>query len=311
MSRSKRRFTSAEIAISLLMFTGRIEGMALHFNMPLPPPTGPQRSAFLHARGTKELLAAKSRLSEALNRVDCRIQHRLDSPHAPWWVYPPTITEGTAPCSSSRPQDAVTEALARDALSGAVRAFNLLEDLAEADDAHRLIHESGMFVSRHFDCKIELQDGLWRWRCPVIISHLRFGQSVGFTAPRVCSICRENIVSERCPHMPNQIYRVTVEDPEHCPCGSRNCSLHKAGSIIEVYPTSLIEKVDSLSEISWVARPRDPLARIRSISYTPEQMSLFMRAEIPSNIRTIECLHCRQACTGLWEFDTVRQLLSA
>jgi hypothetical protein len=166
-----------------------------------------------------------------------------------------------------------------------------------------------MFVSRHVGCKIELQDGLWRWQCPVVISHLRLGQSVGFTAPRICSICRENVMSEQCPHMPNQTYSVTVEDPQHCPCGSTDCSIHQAGTTIEVYPTSLVEEVDNLSEISWVARPRDPLARIRSISYTPEQMGLLMRADIPNHMSTIECLHCRQACTGLWGFDTLGKLL--
>jgi hypothetical protein len=309
MSQSAHRFTSAEIAISLLLFTGRIEGMALHYNVPLPPPTGPERSTFLHALGTKELLATKSHLSEARNHVGCNIKHHFDSAHAPWWVYPPTTMKSAAHCPNGRSQDATSEALARKALSSAVRSFNLLEDLPEADDAHRLIHESGMFVSRHFSCKIEFQDGLWHWRCPVIISHLRLGQSVGFTAPRVCSICHENIMSERCPHMPNQIYKVTVEDLEHCPCGSTNCTFHKIGDTIKVYPRSLIKEVDNLSEISWVARPRDPLARIITISYTSDQMSLLMHTEIPSTIRTIECLHCRQACTGLWEFDSLKRLL--
>jgi len=34
-----------------------------------------------------------------------------------------------------------------------------------------------------------------------------------------------------------------------------------------------------------------------------------MRAKIPADIRTIECFHCRQACTGLWDFETFGKLL--
>jgi hypothetical protein len=67
--------------------------------------------------------------------------------------------------------------------------------------------------------------------------------------------------------------------------------------------------VDAIEEISWVPRPRDPLARIEAISYTPEQMATLMHADIPSGIRIIECFHCRQACTGLWECEVLGKLL--
>ena len=170
------------------------------------------------------------------------------------------------------------ESLGRDALTSAVRAFNLLEDMPEADDAHRLIHEIGMYVSRHFGCKINLRDGLWRWECPVTIAHLRLGQSIGFTAPRICSICRQNIMSDQCSHLPSQTYEVQVVDACRCPCGTDDCHNHMEGDILEVYPRSLVKEADSLDEISWVPRPRDPLARIEAISYTPEHMAIMMRS---------------------------------
>ena len=202
------------------------------------------------------------------------------------------------------------ESLGRDALTSAVRAFNLLEDLPEADDAHRLIHEIGMFVSCHFACKINLRDGLWRWDCPVTIAHLRLGQSVSFTAPRICSICRQNIMSGQCPHLPNQVYEVQVVDASRCPCGTDDCHSHMAGDILNVYPTSLAQEADSLDEISWVPRPRDPLARIEAVSYTPEHMAMMMRTKMPSSVRAIECLYCRQACTGLWDCEVLGELLN-
>jgi hypothetical protein len=308
MNRRVLHITSSEIAISLLMFTGRIEGRLLHFG-PIPPPAGSRRSLILHALGAEELRSAKSLYSKARDRLGCPMDHHLDSPHAPWWFYPAIAISSAARCSYAGRQGGEAERLARDALSSAVRAFNLLEDFPEADDAHRLIHELGMFVSRHFGCEIVLEDGLWRWSCPVIIPHLRFGQSAGFTAKRICSICREGIMSERCPHMLNQTYKVTVEDVVDCPCGSENCTRHQVGAVIEVRPTVIIDEAD-LEETSWVARPRDPLARIQAVCYTTEQMSSLMGgAEIPPDMHVIECFHCRQVCTGLWDFETLGRLL--
>jgi hypothetical protein len=309
MRKSPLRLTSAEIAVSLLIFTGRIEGMALHFDTPIPPPAGPRRSKILHDCGIEQLKLAKRSYSMACDQLGCPTPHRFDSPHAPWWVYRPTVVGDGSRCPNERIRRRDAEDLGQEALASAVRAFNLLEDLPEADDAHRLIHETGMFVSRHFGCKINLQDGLWRWHCPVIIAHLRLGQSLGFTAPRICSICRQGIMSDRCPHLPNQTYEVEVSDPTRCPCGTNNCRRHEMGAILNVYPTSLVEEADSIEEISWVPRPRDPLARIRAISYTPERMSNMMRTDIPSSVRTIECWHCRQTCTGLWDGEVLGKLL--
>ena len=308
MNRRVLHITSSEIAISLLMFTGRIQGRALNYG-PIPPPAGSQRSLILRTWGAEELRSAKSLYSKAQDCLDCPIEHHLDSPHAPWWFYPPVTMSSATPCPYGGRSHSETERLARDALSSAVRAFNLLGDFPEADDAHRLIHELGMFVSRHFGCEIVLEDGLWRWSCPVIIAHLRFGQSAGFTAKRICSICREGIMSERCPHMPNQHYKVAVEDVAHCPCGSEDCTKHQTGAVIDVRPTAIIDEAD-LEEISWVARPRDPLARIQTVSYTTEQISSLMGGvEIPPNVHVIECFHCRQTCTGLWDFETLGKLL--
>jgi hypothetical protein len=308
MNRRILHMTSSEIAMSLLMFTGRIEGTALHFG-PLLPPAGSSRSLTLLAAGTEELRSAKRLYNKALDRLGCPIGHQFDSPHAPWWFYPPVTSSSAARCHYAGKKRGEAEQLARDALASAVRAFNLLEDFPEAEDAHRLIHQLGMFVSRHFGCEIVLEDGLWRWSCPVIISHLRLGQSAGFTAKRICSICREGIMSDRCPHMPVQTYKVTVGDVAHCPCGSENCTRHQVGTVIEVRPTAIINEAD-LEEISWVARPRDPLARIEAVLYTTEQIFTLMGgAKIPPNMQGIECFHCRQACTGLWDFETLGRLL--
>ncbi len=217
--------TSAEIAILLLVFTGAIDSIDLHFDTPIPPQGGPRRARFLHDHGIEQLQAAKRIGSQARDLLGCPHEHRLDSPQAPWWSHSAIVRERPATCTARRRPERNAEHLAREALSCAVRAFNLLEDAPEADDAHRLIHELGMSVSRHFGCKIELENGEWLWRCPVTIAHMRFGRSVGFTAKRICSICRQNIYSDRCPHMAGSTYQVTVSDTCRCPCG-RTCMRH-------------------------------------------------------------------------------------
>src|SRR6266496_2347518 len=98
MNRHVLHLTSAEIAISLLMFTGRIEGRLLHFG-PILPPVGSQRSLILQAMGADELRSAKNLYSKARDRLGCPMEHRLDSPHAPWWFYPPITISSAVPCS--------------------------------------------------------------------------------------------------------------------------------------------------------------------------------------------------------------------
>lgn len=306
MNRRILHLTSSEIALSLLMFTGGIKGIVLHWGT-IFPASGTERSLALYSSGTTELLVAKKLYSNAQDRLKCPIQHRFDSPHAPWWVYLPVTTSSAGRCTAVGRSNPEAEQLARDALASAVRAFNLLEDFPEADDAHRMIHGIGMFVSRHFGCEIRLKDEVWHWSCPTIIAHLRFGKSAGFTAKRICSICGEGL--DQCPHMPGQTYKVAVGDIAYCPCGSQNCTRHQKGSIIEVSPHGIINEAN-LEEVSWVARPRDPLARIQAIEYTTEQISSLMGgARIPPDVQAVECFHCRQSCTGLWKFETLGVLL--
>jgi hypothetical protein len=125
MKRRELRATSAEIAISLLMFTGQIEGRALHYDTPIPPAKGPQRTLILHNRGVEQLHTAKTLYSKACDQLGCPRHHRLDSPHAPWWVYKPTRPGRDTRCTNGRGQHGDTEALARQALNSAVRAFQL------------------------------------------------------------------------------------------------------------------------------------------------------------------------------------------
>ena len=256
--------------------------------------------------GRQELLAAKSCIAEARSEADCLAKHRLQAPRAPWWMYPPTAAL-MASCAA-KPRRWAGESNARDALRFAVNALNLLEDTPDEDDAHRLVHEIGAFVSRHYGCKIILEGDQWNWTCPVTLAHLRVGYSVGFTATRICSICRADI--SECPHLPNRLYQVRVGDRRTCPCGIFDCQKHEDGEVIETSPSAIIENAN-LQEISLVARPRDPLARILTIGFTSEKMSKIIGGKtIPETVTKMECFHCRQTCTGLWDGNEIGDFLT-
>jgi hypothetical protein len=277
----------------------------MHFGTQWPA-GGAARKSALKAVGRQELFAAKSCIAKARSEAGCLVQHKLQAPHAPWWMYPPTAAV-VASCAM-KPRRWAGESNARDALRFAANAINLLEDTQDEDDAHRLVHEIGAFVSWHYGCKIILEDGQWNWTCPVTLAHLRVGYSVGFTATRICSICREDI--SECPHLPNRLYQVRVDDRRSCPCGTFDCQKHEEGEVIETSPSAIIENAD-LQEISLVARPRDPLARILTIGFTSEKMSKIIGGKtIPETVTEMGCFHCRQACTGLWDGIEIGEFLT-
>jgi hypothetical protein len=63
--------------------------------------------------------------------------------------------------------------------------------------------------------------------------------------------------------------------------------------------------------VSVVSRPRDPLARISKVSFSQNRMrSMIGGREIPGEIHEMECYHCRQSCTGLWDSEVVHSLLA-
>lgn len=259
----------------------------------------------LRDAGLRELRAAKTALLRAQAAATCSASHPLQGPRTPWWIYG-SIVDSLPACAMQRRRRAGEES-ARAALRHAVGALNYLEDLDEALDAHRLVHEVGAYVSWHYGCTIQLTDDGWRWTCPVILSHLRFGNSAGFTAPRICSICGEDI--SECAHLPGRVYRVRVSDTEICPCGSSACEIHNTGDIIEAAPHAVVKDAD-LHEISVVPRPRDPLARTSEFLFPQKLMSSMLGGrEIPPSVKTMECYHCRQACTGFWDGQALGRVL--
>ena len=199
-------YTSAEIAIGLILLGGtKVEGTVLHYG-PVPPPGGPARTEALRIAGLGELNAARINYVMARAESRCDVSHYLQPPHAPWWIY--SEFPARIPSCAVSGRNKLGEDRAREALRRSVTAFNLLEDLDQAQDAHRLAHEIGAFASWHYGCKIVKSDDSWHWTCPVMLMHLRMGWSAGFSGDRFCSICDQDITE--CEHRRGRLYRVPV-----------------------------------------------------------------------------------------------------
>lgn len=143
----------------------------------------------------------------------------------------------------------------------AVDALNYLEDHELREDAHAAIHRAA-FVNRGlFGCPIILRDGEYRTACPINISHLRIGVSAGLVSDMECSICGELI--EDCDHQVGELYsKVATRTVEGtCSlCDSIACD-HAEGQTFLV-PAHGVARTITAAEISFVPRPRYPLARI-------------------------------------------------
>ncbi|MGY1697360.1 hypothetical protein ACI780_20865 [Geodermatophilus sp. SYSU D00814] len=190
--------------------------------------------------------------------------------------------------------DASTLADVRGQLEGALKlavsAYNLLEDEPEEDSVHTLAHAIGELRSGLFGCPVEVRDRKLINNCPLSLLHFRMGMSMGFTAARLCSVCRQPL--DECEHLLGETYAAEVDRiGDTCSaCGERDCG-HEVGDTILLTPSVMIADVN-LHEVSLVYRPRDPLARVSEFSFSMPE------GKEPSYPPT--CL-CWRPCSGFWD----------
>jgi hypothetical protein len=234
----------------------------------------------------------------ALPNVEAAIDRRLERWRGPCAVLLQAVggVEGAAP----------GETAARAALSSAVDAFNYLEDTTLADRAHNMVHRVGEFVGGLYGCWLEYDKGDWLRTCPVVISHLRVGNSVGFTARWLCSICRRDVSDpDGCSHMPGRTYEVeaTTNDGLCSICGSTPCD-HRPGARYSVVAGTMVEEAD-LHETSLVARPRDPLCRCDAIEVSNDLLIRDLGHQ-PRPSERIRCNECIGVCMGFTSFEDIK-----
>ena len=250
---------------------GRMYKMVIMQWGPIPPSGGPNRERYLDHHGQQALDEAASEYAEAvallgdradtmptidfaLVETDDNARRAIQRDKRAQWV---EFQEGTDQATIDE-----IETHIKKSVSSAMAALNYLEDHPLRERAHEAIHRAAFLKRGLFGCPIVLRDddGFWT-DCPIKISHLRMGVSAGLASDFECSICGRLV--EDCDHQMGYYHpKVAERDAEGtCTiCGETECE-HTPGETIMVRAWANARNVKA-SEVSFVARPRYPLARI-------------------------------------------------
>ncbi|MFF2318238.1 hypothetical protein ACFVTE_18465 [Arthrobacter sp. NPDC058097] len=189
------------------------------------------------------------------------------------------------------------EPLIRHSESAAVAALNYLEDHELAEVAHAAIHRAAFMRRGLFGCPIVLREDDEFWtNCSISMSHLRLGTSAGLISDFECSICGKLV--EDCDHIMNEVYYKSAAhiDGKCSICGATTCE-HEAG---KAYPAVAYANARNmgLEEVSLVARPRYPQARIveESVDLGPAGDDPRVRRAAQQHI--LNCDGCLGPCKG-------------
>jgi len=164
------------------------------------------------------------------------------------------------------------ERRARNGLGILRSAVDWLEDSDHFDHAHKVLDDAGRLVRTTFGCKLTFEPGKgYSQTCPVALAHNRVGNSTGsIIEESECSICQED--PEDCDHIAGQVYGDEV-------CGR------------------VTTKADLL-EVSLVSRPKQPDARIDSVSIIRDELERELGSEFRYGM-PVSCDKCLQECNGM------------
>ncbi|MGC4956046.1 hypothetical protein ACLQ2P_22710 [Actinomadura citrea] len=223
----------------------------------------------------------------------------------------------------------LAEENAREALKSAVNAYNWLDDLTfelprnasiyfddgkktfdflledVICDAHDLVHRAGELVGGIFGCIIKNNKGEWKTSCQTSIVHSRFGFSPGMTVRHICSIC--GIDPGDCDHIFGDEYLAAVAKFNgQCNVCNKSACNHIIGEMCSLKAFEIYTDIESVREISIVARPRDPLARMTARTIDDEKL-MDLLGYLPSADALVLCHMCMLPCTGFEYFTASRQ----
>jgi hypothetical protein len=151
-------------------------------------------------------------------------------------------------------------------------AMDWLEDTEHFEEAHGLLDAVGRFLRTEFGCHFEFADGAYWQTCPVALAHNRVGLSPGFVVDEAqCSICLQD--PRTCEHIRGRTY-----DGERC--------------------VRIITKVREILEVSFVARPAQPDARIQRVSVSTKELSESLGDAFRPGV-TLNCDRCLSGCDGV------------
>jgi len=250
---------------------GRMYKMVIMQWGPIPPSGGPHRERYLDHHGRQALDEADSAYAEVMALLgdradtlptidfelvesDANARRAIQRDKRAQWL---EFQEDT----DSATLDEI-EPHIKKSVSSAMAALNYLEDHPLRERAHEAIHRAAFLKRGLFGCPIVLRDDDEFWTdCPINISHLRMGVSAGLVSDFECSICGRLV--EDCDHQMGDYYPNVAErdaDGMCNICSETECA-HTPGETIMVPAWANARNVKA-SEVSFVARPRYPLARI-------------------------------------------------
>lgn len=237
---------------------------------PIPPSGGPHRDRYLDLQGRKSLDESSDSYCEVLTLLGDRASRVPSLPfplveedeysrreiqrakRAEWIEFASSLDQLTI---------VAVESPVRKCVSAAMAALNYLEDHPLREKAHEAVHRAAFVKRGLFGCPILLRDDEFWTDCPINISHLRMGFSVGLVSDFGCSVCGRLV--EDCDHQIGELYPKRAErdaDGRCTLCGAVDCE-HAEGEsfLIEAYANARNVKA---SEASFVPRPRYPQARM-------------------------------------------------
>lgn len=186
-----------------------------------------------------------------------------------------------------------SETTMRDSLIRLRDAFHLA---SEDSKISRLLHDRGRIVHDLFGCKVRMSGTTYYQECPVILSHIQLGFSVGGSANTICSICGKDAWD--CEHIKGFKYDGVLCQRIGSTCNiclKENCS-HRVGATYNSVEAVHIITNLNVEEISLVKNPGIPLARIQMHTLGPDDIrNALPEAEreffVPGET-VIHCHHC-------------------
>ncbi|MEV7720631.1 hypothetical protein [Streptomyces sp. NPDC088184] len=204
-----------------------------------------------------------------------------------------------APKSAGAAEEKVVQAL-----DFAARAFWWAEDSPLEERQHKLMHKIGRWKRKNLSCRIPFSGNTYKQRCPVVIAHKKMGLSIGFTAIRFCSICRQDLSSDACFHFRDRSYWTPGGADSGGPCrvcGGDSCD-HREDTLYRAVVVGVISEAANmvLHEVSIVRKPAQPEARFAEIPIGSDELAESLGPGFLAGVQ-VNCDKCLGGCWGFTE----------
>lgn len=187
----------------------------------------------------------------------------------------------------------------RESLEKYLEAYWIFDEKRE--NTSLSMHSIGKLLHDKFQCPLKFNGKSYYTDCPVRLSHIDIGFSIGCTEDLICSICGKDPLE--CDHNPGEKYDniICKEIRNICNiCWEKKASCHHViGNLYNGVEAVLIEINIKPNHIAMVSNPVDPLCRITAVPISDEQIESVVKT-MPKKLRKkfkygktiLFCEHC-------------------